>query len=229
MSATKVATSTSTSSAAPWSGSSRRSTAWANGIAIQTIPSTVTAIESVIPVAIRARDGGDEDQRHARRERDHHLVLVAVEGGRDERRRGDERGDQERPCLAGHAEELGDPDAGEADHRDREQLAADDHDRDHDRDPRQHPGDPRQGLGAAAPRRLAVRAPVAAAGAGSSAAAAGRPGGFAAAGRSRAPSRTGAIPPSALLTSPEPPPRWTRTRPAPPRTRRGRSRARAGR
>ncbi len=113
------------------------------------------------PGAIRARDGGDEDQRDARRERDHHLVLVAVERGRDKGRRGNERGDQERPCLACHAEELRDPDAGEADHRDREQLPADDHDRDQDRDPGHHPGDPRQGLGAAAPRRLAVRAPAA--------------------------------------------------------------------
>ena len=47
-------------------------------------------------------------------------------------------------------------DAGEADHRRREQLAADDRDRDHDRDPGQRPGDPGERLRAAAPRALAL-------------------------------------------------------------------------
>ena len=62
MSATNVPTRTSTSSAAPWSGSSRSSTAWANGIPIQTIPNTVTAIDDVIPSAIGPGDRGAEDR-----------------------------------------------------------------------------------------------------------------------------------------------------------------------
>ena len=59
VSATNVATRTSTSSAAPCSGSSRSSTACANGIPIQTIAKTVTVIETVIP----SRSGRVIDER----------------------------------------------------------------------------------------------------------------------------------------------------------------------
>ena len=71
MSATKVATSTSTSSAAPWSGSSRSSTAWANGIPIQTIPKTVTAIENVTPSRSGRATAATKISGNAADERDH--------------------------------------------------------------------------------------------------------------------------------------------------------------
>ena len=45
----KVPTSTSITSAPPCTGSSRSSTAWANGRPIQAIPNTVIAIERVTP------------------------------------------------------------------------------------------------------------------------------------------------------------------------------------
>jgi hypothetical protein len=55
VSATKVATRTSMSNAPPWSGSSRRRTAWAKGNPIQSTPNEVTAIDRVTP-AIDPRD-----------------------------------------------------------------------------------------------------------------------------------------------------------------------------
>ena len=49
MSARKVPTSTSITSAPPCTGSSRSSTAWVKGNPIQAIPKTVIAIERVTP------------------------------------------------------------------------------------------------------------------------------------------------------------------------------------
>ena len=67
--------STSTSSAAPWSGSSRSSTACANGIAIQMTPRIVSAIETVT-VSVGPEKRGGKRGRDRRGEHDHHLELA---------------------------------------------------------------------------------------------------------------------------------------------------------
>ena len=117
----------------------------------------VKAIESVIPSRSRPSDGGEKISRERRGGHADHLELAAVVGGDDQPTATANADQAERADVAGHPEELGEPDARER-RSSRSRTARrrrDDGDDEHD--PGDRPERPGRAVSDRGPRALARR------------------------------------------------------------------------
>ena len=134
---TKVPTRTSIRRAAPWSGRSRRKTAWARGMPIQTMPEHRHPHRDRRAVAVTGIGGEGEEDREGRGEDQQHRVGGAEVGGDDQRRHRHIGRDRQRTCRSRHLQVLAQAEDPDHDRRQHEDDARRDDDR---RSPRRRPG-----------------------------------------------------------------------------------------